>query len=59
MDNKAIRNYILPTTVEKLGVPYKPKKNLYLLVTILENLIFYRNRVIYIKIKPLELKIKG
>ena len=44
---------------EKLGVPYKLKENLYLLVTILKDLIFYGNGVIYIKIKLLKLKIKG
>ena len=59
MDSGATRNYILLITVEKLEIPYKPKENLYLLVTILENPIFYKNRVIHIKIKPLELKIKG
>ena len=44
--------------VKRLGILYKLKENLYLLVTILENLIFYRNGVIYIKIELLELKIK-
>ena len=34
------------------------KKSLYLLVIILKDLIFYKSKVIYIKIKPLELKIK-
>ena len=58
MDSEAIRNYILLIMVERLKIPYKLKKNLYLLVTISENLIFYGNRIIYIKIKLLELKIK-
>ena len=44
--------------VEKLGIFYKLKESLYLLVTILEDLIFYKNGVIYIKIKLVELKIK-
>ena len=59
MDSRVIKNHILLTTVERLKIPYKLKKNLYLLVTILEDPISYRNKVIYIKIKPLELKIKG
>ena len=59
MDNGAIKNYILPITVKRLKMPYKLKKNLYLLVTILGDPIFYKNGVIHIKIKPLELKIKG
>ena len=58
MDSGVIRNYILLVTVERLGIPCKLKKNLYLLVTILENPIFYKNGVIRIKIKPLKLKIK-
>jgi hypothetical protein len=58
VDSKAIRNYILPTMVERLKILYKPKENLYLLVTILGDPIFYKNKVIYIKTKPLKLKIK-
>ena len=59
MDSGVIKNYILLIIVKRLKIPYKLKKNLYLLVTILENLISYKNRVIYIKTKPLKLKIKG
>ena len=59
MDSGVIKNYILLTTVERLEILYKLKKNLYLLVIILEDLIFYKNKVIRIKTEPLELKIKG
>ena len=59
MDSGAIKNYILLVIVEKLGIPCKLKENLYPLVTILEDPIFYKNGVICIKTKPLELKIKG
>ena len=58
MDSKVIRNYILLVTAERLGILYKLKENLYLLITILKNPISYKNRVIYIKTEPLELKIK-
>ena len=58
MDSGIIRNYILLVTVERLGIPYKLKENLYLLVTILGDLIFYGNRVICIKTELLELKIE-
>ena len=44
--------------MERLGMPYRLKENLYLLVIILGDLIFYKNRVIYIKIKLVDLKIK-
>ena len=59
VNSKIIKNYISLETVKRLKIPYKLKKNPYLLVTILENLISYRNGVIRIKIKPLKLKIKG
>ena len=59
MDSGVIRNYILLIIVKKLKIFYKLKKNLYLLVTILGDLIFYKNGVIHIKTKPLKLKIKG
>ena len=45
--------------MERLRVLYRLKENLYLLVIILENLIFYKNKVIYIKTELVELKIKG
>ena len=59
VDSGVIRNYILLKIVEKLGIPYRQKKYLYLLVIILGNPISYKNGVIYIKIKPVELRIKG
>ena len=59
MDSGAIRNYILLVTAERLGILCKPKENLYLLVTILGDLISYKNGVIYIKTKLLKLRIKG
>ena len=54
-----MRNYILLIIAKRLKIPYKLKETLYLLVTILEDPIFYKNGVIRIKIKLLELKIKG
>ena len=59
IDSKVIKNYILLKIVERLNILYKLKESLYLLVIILEDLIFYKNRVIYIEIKPVELRIKG
>ena len=59
MDSGVIRNYILLTTVERLKIPYRQKERPYLLVIILEDLISYRNGVIYIKIEPVELRIEG
>ena len=59
VDSKITRNYILLAIVKKLEILYKLKKSLYLLIIILGDLIFYKNRVIYIKIKLVDLKIKG
>ena len=58
MDSRIIKNYILLITAEKLKILYKLKKNLYLLIIILENPIFYRNGVICIKTELIKLKIK-
>ena len=44
--------------MEKLKILYKLKESLYLLVIILGDLIFYKNKVIHIKTEPIELKIK-
>ena len=58
VNSKVIKNYISPVIVKRLNIPYRQKENLYLLITILENLIFYRNGVIHIKTEPVELKIE-
>ena len=50
---------MLPKIVERLGILYRQKKYLYLLVTISGDPISYRNGVIHIKTEPVELKIKG
>ena len=59
MDSGVIKNYISLITAERLKIPYKLKKSLYLLIIILKDLIFYKNKVIHIKTKPVELRIKG
>ena len=59
VDSGVIRNYISPVIAERLEILCKLKENLYPLVIISEDPIFYKNKVIYIKIKPIELKIKG
>ena len=44
--------------MERLEISYRLKESLYLLIIILEDPIFYKNGVIYIKIKLIELRIK-
>ena len=53
MNNKVIRNYIIFKTVKQLGILYKKKEYLYLLVTILKELVLYKNGIINLKIKPI------
>ena len=51
MDSRAIRNHILLKLIERLGLLYRVKKNLYLLVIVLGDLITYRDRIINIEIE--------
>ena len=46
MDSRPIRNYISPAAVKRIGLPYRDKENLYLLVTILGDPILYRDSII-------------
>ena len=49
MDSKAIRNYILLVIVKLMGLPYRQKERLYLLIIILGDLIAYRGGIINLK----------
>ena len=53
MDSRAIRNYILLVAVKRIGLLYRQKRNPYLLVIILEDLIAYRGGIINLKIGPI------
>ena len=53
MDSKVIRNHIILKIVKRLGILYKKKKYLYLLVIILGELVLYKNNIINLKIKPI------
>ena len=59
VNSGAIRNYILLDTIKWLGLPHRQKENLYPLVTILGDLIIYRDKMIYFKIRLVELELKG
>ena len=45
--------------MERLEILYKKKKYLYPLVTILEKPVLYRDGIINLKIKPIQVNIKG
>jgi hypothetical protein len=49
VDSEVIRNHITPKVVEWLGLLYKQKLEPYTLVTILGDLVLYKNRIINLK----------
>ena len=53
VDSGVIRNYMLPIVVKRIGLPHRQKEHLYLLITILGNLIAYRGGIINLKIGPI------
>jgi hypothetical protein len=52
VNNKVIRNHITPKVVEWLGLLYRQKLKLYTLVTILGDLVLYKDRIINLKTGP-------
>jgi len=46
VDSKVTRNHILLTVVKRMGLLYRDKENLYLLVTILGDPILYGDGII-------------
>ena len=48
----------MPKTVKRLKILYWQKKDLYPLIIILGDPISYKNRVIYLEIKPIQLQVK-
>ena len=53
MDSRVIRNHITPKIVKQLGILYKEKEYLYLLVIILKELVLYKDNIINLKIRPI------
>ena len=53
VDSGVIKNYIIFKTVKQLGILYREKKHLYLLVIILEELVPYKDGIINLKIGPI------
>jgi len=47
-----------PTAIKKIKLFYRQKESPYLLVTILGDLILYKNGMIYLKTGPVEIEIK-
>jgi len=59
VDSRAIRNYILLVVVRRIGLLYRDKENLYLLVTILGDLIMYGDGIIWMETGLVKVEIKG
>ena len=53
MDSRVIRNYIAPKIIKWLGILYKKKEYLYLLIIILGKLVLYKDSIINLKIGPI------
>jgi hypothetical protein len=53
VDSRVIRNYILLKVVERIKLLHRQKRDPYLLVTILGDLIAYKGGIIYLKIGPI------
>jgi len=58
VDSGATRNHILLAAIRKIGLSYRQKESLYLLVTISGDLILYRSGIIHFKTGPVEIDIK-
>ena len=50
--------YIIPQTAEQLGILYIEKEYLYLLITILGELVLYRDGIINLEIELIQVNIK-
>ena len=53
MDSGVIRNYILLIAIKQMGLLYRQKEHLYPLLTILGDLIAYREGIINLKTGPI------
>jgi hypothetical protein len=59
VDNGVIKNHITPKVVEWLGLLYKQKLEPYTLVTISGDLVLYKDGIINLEIRLVQVNIKG
>ena len=59
VDSRVIRNYILLLAASRLGIPYRKKERPYPLVTILGDLILYRDGIIRIETGLVRVELEG
>ena len=53
-----MKNHILPAAIKRMGLFYKQKKNLYLLVMILNDFILYGDGIIHFETGPIKVIIE-
>ena len=53
VDSKVTKNHIILKVVKQLGILYKKKGKPYSLVTILGELVLYKDSIINLEIKPI------
>ena len=53
IDSGVIRNYIALKIVKQLGIPYREKEKPYSLITILGELVLYKDGIINLEIGPI------
>jgi hypothetical protein len=58
VNSKVIRNHITPKIVKWLRLLYRQKLEPYTLVTILGDLVPYKDKIINLEIKPVQVNIK-
>jgi hypothetical protein len=58
VDSKVIKNYIIPSILKRLKMLYRQKLEPYILVTILKDLILYKDRIINLKTRLVKVSIK-
>jgi hypothetical protein len=59
VDNKVIKNHITSSIIEWLGLLYRQKLESYTLVTILKDLVLYKDSIINLKTGLIQVNIKG
>jgi hypothetical protein len=59
VDSRATKNYIAPSIVEWLGLLYRQKLEPYALVIILGDLVLYKDKMINLETRLIEVSIKG
>jgi phosphoribosylaminoimidazole-succinocarboxamide synthase len=59
VNSRVIRNYITPSIVKRLGLPYRQKLEPYTLVTILGDPVLYKDGIINLETRLVKVSIKG